>query len=142
MSPPPLPRTVPTPLQEFIIRTTLPNGRHVFVSRRYGDFRTLADEVRLLSPSMPLLTPTSSARPTPTRSCHRPPPRIAPPSMPPSRPPPLHRTRSVIAFIPRTAHARHPVSPEKRTASLFVPISTPCSQPRPSPRPPFSVRFS
>ena len=34
-----------TPLQEFIIRTRLSNHREICVSRRYGDFKTLADEV-------------------------------------------------------------------------------------------------
>ena len=31
--------------QEFIIRTRRGNMADVFVSRRYGDFKTLADEV-------------------------------------------------------------------------------------------------
>lgn len=34
--------------QEFIIRTRRARHPDVFVSRRYGDFRTLADEVSLL----------------------------------------------------------------------------------------------
>lgn len=34
------------PYQEFIIRTRRARFPDVYVSRRYGDFRTLADEVR------------------------------------------------------------------------------------------------
>lgn len=40
---PPLPQLIP--FQEFIIRTRLSKHREICVARRYGDFRTLADEV-------------------------------------------------------------------------------------------------
>ncbi|KAG6378533.1 hypothetical protein JVT61DRAFT_12795 [Boletus reticuloceps] len=36
--------------EEFLIRTTLSHDRHVCVSRRYGDFRTLATELRKAHP--------------------------------------------------------------------------------------------
>jgi len=42
---------------EFLIRTKRPGVADVFVSRRYGDFKRLADELRLAFPDYPLPPP-------------------------------------------------------------------------------------
>ena len=143
-----IPHNIRIPPQEFIIRTTLSHDRQVCVSRRYGDFRTLADEVCSSIPlSILSLTRPSSAKPTPTLSYHPHPPRTARQSMSlqiPRQTPHSRILPSLAAFMShnRMMVIHHPVSPEKRTASLCVPISTPCSQPLPSPLPPSSVLFS
>lgn len=53
-------------MKEFIIRTQRTGVPDVFVSRRYGDFRRLAEEVSCNS----LLADGSSALPSPMRNSH------------------------------------------------------------------------
>ncbi|KAG9317278.1 hypothetical protein JVU11DRAFT_1473 [Chiua virens] len=48
--------------EEFIIRTTLSPDNHVCVSRRYGDFRTLADELRKAYPDSIVPSPPQKDR--------------------------------------------------------------------------------
>ncbi|KAI0698586.1 hypothetical protein BC835DRAFT_1532951 [Cytidiella melzeri] len=48
--------------EEFIIRTRRRHQPDVFVSRRYGDFRTLADELRKAHPSEPVPQPPAKDR--------------------------------------------------------------------------------
>ncbi|KAH0839734.1 hypothetical protein J3R83DRAFT_674 [Lanmaoa asiatica] len=48
--------------EEFLIRTTLSRDRQVCVSRRYGDFRTLADELRKAHPDSIVPSPPPKDR--------------------------------------------------------------------------------
>ncbi|GJJ07469.1 hypothetical protein Clacol_001671 [Clathrus columnatus] len=62
--------------EEFIIRMRRANHRDIIVSRRYGDFRTLAEELRKYHPDAPVPSPPAKDRtivsaplsPTPTQS--------------------------------------------------------------------------
>ena len=110
----------------------------------------------LVPPLTHALTRASSAKPTPTRSSHHHPPRIAQRSMSPYLPPPLQTPKTLhqttwlrippppATFMPpsRMQVNHHPVSLEKRTVSLFVHISIPCSQPLPFLLLPSSVHSS
>ncbi|TFY57913.1 hypothetical protein EVJ58_g6729 [Rhodofomes roseus] len=74
--------------EEFIIRTRRPHQKDVFVSRRYGDFKTLANELRKAHPGESVPAPPAKDRTVVNLSTAS---AVSPPgfrSTPPGSPPP------------------------------------------------------